>query len=115
MQGNRWATNLVRSQRETSSLGYAPRRRALPRHKLLCRPVGGLVFMAGRATVWDLVFVRHSWRHEFERMRGYKSARDALSRNLRHMASDTLTARTSGFVMRVLFKACRVRTIRRVC
>ena len=64
-------------------------------------PRGGLVHVAGRAGIRNLVFVRHGWGNEGEGVRAHE---DAGNRDfdLWHVAGHTFAARRPVFVMRVL-------------
>ena len=60
--------------------------------------------MAGGAGIRHLVFDGHRWSDELEGVRTHKRSGDTLGRNLRHVAGDTLAARTSVFTMSMLFQ-----------
>jgi hypothetical protein len=55
----------------------------------------------------------HCGRDKTESVGVDESARDTFRLNFRHMARYALTARTTGFVLRVLFQGGRVRAVRR--
>ena len=68
-------------------------------HRIGC-PGGGLIRVAGRAGIRDLVFVRHRRGDERERVRAHEGAgnRDF---DFRHVAGNAFAARGAFLVVRV--------------
>jgi hypothetical protein len=87
-----------------------PRRTFWPVAERFRGPRGGLVGVARRARVRDFVFVRESRSDERKGVSAnFHVGNGGL--DFRHVAGDTLAAGRSVFVMRVLFKRCRSRTV----
>ena len=66
----------------------------------LAGPSGGLVRMAGRACIWNLVLVRHRRRDKREGMGAYENTGDR-NFDLRHVTRYAFAARGAVFVVRV--------------
>src|SRR5271156_312391 len=83
-------------------------------HHVRC-PCSRLVFVTGRTSVRDLVFLCHCWRDELESVCAHEGAGDALGLDLRHMAGYALTPWAAVLVMSMKLHAGYVWTIRRRC
>ena len=75
-------------------------------------PRSVLVHVARGAGIRDFVFVGHGRGDEAERMGMHKCAGNALRFDRRHVTGHALASGASIFMMCVLFKCGRVRTIR---
>ena len=75
-------------------------------------PRSTLIGMARSARIRNLVLVRHNGSDELESMRVNQGSGRAFSFDCRHVAGDTLAARTAILVMRMLFDRSCARTVR---
>ena len=89
-----------------------PRRALVPMSHRVSGPRSTLIGMARSARIRNLVLVRHHGGDELESMRVNKGAGRAFRFDCRHVAGDTLAARTSILVVRVLFDSGCPWTIR---
>ena len=67
--------------------------------------------MASRTSIWNLVFIGHRGRDELKCVAPNIDVRNRLF-DFWHVAVYTFTASARGCMMRVLFEARRMRTIR---
>ena len=74
-------------------------------------PRSGLIRMARSARIGDLVFIRHPWRDESERVRVNERAGRAFGFDFRHVTGDALAACAALFVVSMFLDGCRARPV----
>ena len=89
-----------------------PGRTFAPVAHRISSPCSGLVGVACRTWIRDLILIRHRGSNEFECMRVDFRVSRALRFNFRHVAGNALAACASLFVMGMLFEGRGARAVR---